>query len=58
MDAPILVTPAAAPQETQSVKWKAHKKLRSENAIAVMQAAIQLIPPKHLLKSEAGKHYD
>ena len=36
MDAPTLVTPAAAPQETQSVKWKAYKKLRNENAIAII----------------------
>jgi len=40
MDAPTLVTPAAAPRETQSVKWKAYEKLRNENAIAVMQVAI------------------
>jgi len=55
MDAPTPVTPAATPQATQSVKWKAHKKLRNENAIAVMQAAIQLVPPKHLLEPEAGE---
>ena len=58
MDAPISVTPAAAPRETQSVKWKAREKLRNENAIAVMQAAIQSIHPEHLLEPEAGEHYD
>jgi len=55
MDAPTL-TPAAAPQETQSVKWKAHERLRNENAIAVMQAAIQSILPEHLLEPEASEH--
>ena len=58
MDTPTLVTPATAPQGTQTVKWKAHENLRNENVIAVMQAAIQSIPPEHLLKPEAGEHYN
>ena len=58
MDAPTLVTPAAALQETLSVKWKAYKKLRNENVIAIMQVAIQLIPPEHLLELEAGEYYE
>ena len=58
MNTPILVTSAAVPQETQLVKWKAYKKLRNENVIAVIQAVIQLIPPEHLLKLEVNKHYD
>ena len=58
MDAPTSVTPAAALQETLSVKWKAHKKLKNENMIAVIQAAIQSIPPEHLLKPEADEHYN
>ena len=37
---PTLVTPAAAPQGTQSVKWQAHKELRNGDAITVVQAAI------------------
>ncbi len=36
-DSPTLVTPAAG---LQSVKWQAHKKLRNENAITMIQAAI------------------
>jgi hypothetical protein len=58
MDAPALVTPAATPQATHSVKWKAHEKLGNENVIAVMQAAIQSIPPEHLLEPEASEHYN
>ena len=54
MDAPT----AATPQANQPVKWKAHEKLRNEDAIAAMQAAIQSIPPEHLLKLEPGKHYN
>ena len=44
---------AAAPQ----VDWEPHEKLRSEAAIAAMQAAIQLIPPEHLLQPDDGEHY-
>jgi hypothetical protein len=35
MDALTSVTLAAAPQEIQSVKWKAYKKLKNKNMIAV-----------------------
>ena len=58
MDAPTSVTPAAAPRETQLVKWKAHKKLRNKNIITVMQAAIQSIPFEHLLEPKASKYYN
>ena len=51
-------TPATTPEANQPVKWKAHKKLRNEDIIAVMQAAIQSIPPKHLLEPEASEHYN
>ena len=54
MDTPTAITPEA----NQSVKWKAHEKLRNENAIIAMQTAIQLIPPEHLLKLEASEHYN
>ena len=57
MDAPTSVA-SATPQANQPVKWKAYEKLRNEDAIAAMHAAIQSIPPEHLLKPEAGKHYD
>ena len=33
---PTLVTPAAVPQGTQSVKWQAHKELRNGDAITVV----------------------
>ena len=51
MDAPT----AAISQANQPVKWKAYEKLRNEDAIVVIQAAIQLIPPKHLPKLEASE---
>ena len=37
---PTLVTPAAAPQGTRSVKWQAYKELKNGDAIMVVQAAI------------------
>jgi hypothetical protein len=58
MDAPTSVTFTATPQANQPAKWKAHEKLRNEDAIAAMQAAIQSIPPEHLLELEAGEHYN
>ena len=54
MDTPTATTPEA----NQPVEWKAHEKLRNGDAIAVMQAAIQSIPLKHLLKPEASKYYN
>ena len=54
MDTPAPTTPEA----NQPVEWKAHEKLRNEDAIAAMQAAIQLIPPEHLLEPEASEHYN
>ena len=46
------------PKANQPVEWKAYEKLRNEDAIAVIQVAIQLIPFKHLLEPEASKHYN
>ena len=49
---------ATTPEANQLVKWKAHKKLKNEDTITVIQAAIQLIPSEYLLELKANKYYN